>query len=60
VLFGGPGGDRLAGGKDADLLCGKDGVKGNDRLDGGPASDRGSADPKDTKVSIEAADSCVT
>ena len=58
LVVGGPGGDRLFGGPDADRLCGQDDVKGNDRLDGGPARDSGRADPGDVRVSVEATGGC--
>ena len=57
-VIGGTGNDRLFGGDGGDTLCAKDGVHGNDYLNGGPGSDGGLRDSGDTQVSVEHATTC--
>ncbi len=58
VLTGKGGEDYLNGGTGKDRLCAKDGVHGNDRLDGGPDSDAYRADSGDPRTSVERSASC--
>jgi len=48
TLIGGAGKDQLFGNAGRDRLMGKDGVKGNDYLNGGKGRDRCAADKRDT------------
>ena len=61
VIKGGGGKDRLAGGKDSDRVFGNggadeiglvDGVRGNDRGDGGPGTDTANRDKGDVLVNV--------
>lgn len=65
-LDGGPGGDflaagtgrdRLFGGRGPDTLCAIDGA-GDDRVDGGPDSDRFGVDPGDQRTAVEVKATC--
>ena len=51
TLWGDAGADVLSGGADADDLQGRDGVKGNDKLNGQGSDDNCLADPRDKKTS---------
>ena len=52
ALVGGRGRDRLFGNTGRDFLNGRDGVRGNDYLNGGSDRDRSIADPRDRIVGI--------
>ena len=53
---GGP--DYFDGGSDDDKLCARDGVRGNDRLLGGPGTDRSQRDSGDSQTSVERSTTC--
>ena len=57
-LVGGAGADRLLGGAGDDTLCARDGVAGNDRVDGGPGPDAARTDPRDGRVSVAGNAAC--
>ena len=57
-LTGGSGSDRLLGGSGKDRLCARDGVHGNDVLNGGSSTDSGDRDSGDSESSVEHSTSC--
>ncbi|MCY7419202.1 MAG: hypothetical protein LH650_12045 [Chloroflexi bacterium] len=57
-LTGKGGADYLDGGSDDDKLCARDGVRGNDRLLGGPGTDRSQRDSGDSQTSVERSTTC--
>ena len=50
MLVGGPGSDELFGEGHADTLYSRDGVSGNDSLDGGSASDTCLQDARERSI----------
>ena len=57
-VVGGSGADRIFGGASGDTVCGRDGVHGNDYVDGGPGADDYRADPGDTVRHVEHLGTC--